>query len=396
MKKSKFISFLFPNIFISLIIVGIIVFPSQSLSAAKSGLSIWTNVLIPSLLPFMIFSNLIVEFKFVDIIGIIINPITKFVFNVSGKGSLIFAISTVCGYPIGAKLASDLRLKSEISKNEAQRLISFCSTSGPLFIIGAVATGMFNNPNLGYLMIIAHYLGSISVGLVFRNVGKDVISNSEISIKKNILNTINTYSSNVLSLFGNAVYAGINTILMVGGYVIIFSVIYEVLKLFDIISFLSYLLHIPFSLLGLSLEFCDAFISGLFEITIGCSKISQLSNISQMNQIIFCSFLIGFSGFSILAQCSNFIVKTDLNIKLYFVSKLLHGFFASLFTWLLYNNFYSLINVSSFNYINNLFFNNSFILFYFRNYKIIIVILLLLHLFLLLYKNYNKNQKITY
>ena len=35
--------------------------------------------------------------------------------------------------------------QKEISKFETQRLVSFCSTSGPLFIVGAVATGMFKN-----------------------------------------------------------------------------------------------------------------------------------------------------------------------------------------------------------------------------------------------------------
>ena len=73
------------------------------------------------------------------------------------------AISTVSGYPIGAKLASELRNNNEISRYEAQRLVSFCSTSGPLFMVGAVAIGMFNNPTIGYIMLICHYLGSLTL-----------------------------------------------------------------------------------------------------------------------------------------------------------------------------------------------------------------------------------------
>lgn len=165
MKKRKIICFFVPICIVLLIILGIIIFPNDSLEAAKEGIEIWTTILIPSLLPFIIGANLIVDLKIVDIIGFIINPFTKFIFNVSGKSALVFLISTVSGYPVGAKLASELRLNSQISKDEGQRLISFCSTSGPLFIIGAVATGMFKHPNLGYLMIICHYLGSISIGL---------------------------------------------------------------------------------------------------------------------------------------------------------------------------------------------------------------------------------------
>ena len=131
MKKNKLVVFFTPVFIVLFLILGIIIFPNESISAAKEGLNIWTTVLIPSLLPFIIGANLIVDLKVVDIIGFIINPITKFIFNVSGKSALVFVISTVSGYPVGAKLASELRNKSQISKYEAQRLVSFCSTSGP-------------------------------------------------------------------------------------------------------------------------------------------------------------------------------------------------------------------------------------------------------------------------
>ncbi|MGL5506389.1 MAG: sporulation integral membrane protein YlbJ, partial [Paraclostridium sp.] len=101
MKKNKFITFFAPSIIVLLIIFGIVLFPTESIDAAKSGFSIWANTLIPSLLPFIIAANLIVSLKFVDVIGLIINPITRKLFNVSGKSALVFAISTVSGYPIG-------------------------------------------------------------------------------------------------------------------------------------------------------------------------------------------------------------------------------------------------------------------------------------------------------
>ena len=175
--KKYIIQFFFPIFIVLVLIFGIIKYPNESILSAKKGLSILIDVLIPSLLPFIIGANLIIDLKIVDIIGYIINPITKFIFNVSGKSALVFIISMVSGYPVGTKLASELRSNNQISKYECQRLVSFCSTSGPLFIIGSVATGMFKNPQLGYLMIICHYIGSISVGLLFRNYGTSSINN---------------------------------------------------------------------------------------------------------------------------------------------------------------------------------------------------------------------------
>ena len=173
MNISKLTKYFLPKIIVLLLIIGIIIFPDDSIEAAQNGIHIWVSILMPSLLPFIIGANLIVSLKLVDIIGVIINPITQFIFNVSGKSALVFAISAVSGYPVGARLASDLRLNQDISQYEGQRLVSFCSTSGPLFIIGAVAVGMLNDSYLGYVMLICHYLGAITVGLLFRRYGKE-------------------------------------------------------------------------------------------------------------------------------------------------------------------------------------------------------------------------------
>lgn len=383
MIKDSTAKFFIPALIVLFLILGIILFPNDSLNAAKEGLNIWTTVLIPSLLPFIIGANLIVDLKIVDIIGFIINPITKFIFNVSGKGALVFVISTVSGYPVGSKLASELRINKEISKSEAQRLVSFCSTSGPLFIIGSVATGMFQNSSLGYLMILCHYLGSISVGLLFRNYGKEILSKSNTSIKSNIKSIItykNSENKGFFVLFGDAVHNGVNTLLMVGGFVIVFSVIFKVLSLFNIITFISNLLYLPLSLLGVTKELCHAFISGLFEMTIGCNNIASVSNASEAIKVSLCSFLIGFSGLSILAQCCNFLAKTDINTNIYIFSKFLHGVIASIFTFFLYPIMESSSSISTFSNIYDNFYNNSVWNYYISNFKYIVPIFIIIYI----------------
>lgn len=396
MKKNRIFAFFVPVFIVLFLIVGIIIFPNDSIIAAKEGLTIWTSVLIPSLLPFIIGANLIVELKIVDIIGFIINPITRFIFNVSGKSALVFAISTVSGYPVGAKLASELRSNNQISHAEAQRLVSFCSTSGPLFIIGSVATGMFQNPTLGYLMIGCHYLGSICVGLLFRNYGKESLSKPEYSLKNNIQNVINTrYSSNegFFVLFGNAVFSGVNTILAVGGFVIVFSVVFKVLSLFHIISLISSIIYIPLSFLGFTKELCYAFISGFFEMTIGCNNVSHVASSPEILKSVLASFLIGFSGISILAQCCNFLAKTDININLYILSKFLHGTFAGLFTFLLYPLTKVTTLVSNFSTVYDLFYNNYIWIYYTNNYKIVIPLILIAYLISALFIFNKPNNK---
>lgn len=355
-------------------------YPVESISAAKEGIDIWINILVPSLLPFIIGASLIVELKVLDIVGIIINPITKFIFNVSGRSALVFAISTVSGYPVGAKLASEFRLKKQISKAEAQRLVSFCSTSGPLFIIGSVGVGMFEDVHLGYLMILCHYLGSITVGILFRNYGWEKVEKNTISFRDKLKEILETKNSNFFVKFGDSVYTGVNTLLTIGGFVIIFSVVFKVLSLFNIIGFISYIISIPLSLFGITEELCRAFLSGLFEMTIGCNKLSECVSGTEHIKATLASFLIAFSGLSILSQCCTFLSKTDINIKTYIFSKFLHGLSAAIFIFILYPVFKNSVLTSTMATNNNVIFDNFIWLTYTNNYKMIILLTIIIYL----------------
>lgn len=382
MKKNKLITFFAPSLIVLLLIIGIVLFPTDSISAAKNGFSIWVNTLIPSLLPFIIAANLIVSLKFVDVLGLFINPLTKKFFNVSGKSALVFAISTVSGYPIGAKLASELRSNNQISRYEAQRLVSFCSTSGPLFMVGAVAIGMFNNPALGYLILICHYLGSLTVGLLFRNYGKESISSGKLNIGYEIDKIIyarNNDNRGFFVLFGDAVYSGVNTILAVGGFVIVFSVVFKILSIFNFIGLVASIIHIPLSLIGISKDLCYAFISGLFEITIGCNQVASITTTPEVLRASLCSFIIAFSGLSILAQCCSFLAKTDIKTTTYIFSKLLHGIFAFLFTITLYPLCNSEVIVSTFNVAYSVIYDNFIWNYYISNYQFILPILIVIY-----------------
>lgn len=55
-----------------------------------------------------------------------------------GSGAFALAMGITSGYPVGAKVASDLYKDKLCSKIEAERLISFTNSSGPLFVIGAI------------------------------------------------------------------------------------------------------------------------------------------------------------------------------------------------------------------------------------------------------------------
>ncbi len=132
----------------------------------------WWEVVFPSLLPFFILSELLIGFGIVKFVGLLLEPFMRPIFRVPGVGGFVLAMGMASGNPAGAKLTARARQDKQISRVEAERLVSFTNSSNPLFIFAAVAVGFFHNASLGILLASAHYLGNIAVGLTMRSYGR--------------------------------------------------------------------------------------------------------------------------------------------------------------------------------------------------------------------------------
>lgn len=345
-KKNNFKIIIY-TIIVLWILINLIKYPEKYIFTAKSTLITWFNIIVPSLFPFLVLTELLIEFRFVELIGTLLNPLMEPLFNVSGIGAFPFIMSFSSGYPIGVKLVTTLRKNNTISQTEGQRLLSFCSTSGPMFMVGAVSTVMLNNQNISPLIVIPHYLSAITIGLIFKFYEKN---NGNRQSKKNKLNISfnqwlkpnNKFSlGNILTLSVKDSLFSIGTI---GGFMIFYSIVVTTLK--SSLSTNNFFCIFPFLDNN---ELFGALLSGIFEITIGCIEISSLSSISLLHKIILINFLIGWSGFSVHSQALSFIQNTDLNGKLYIISKLFHGLLSSLYCLLLYNIIYPKITTPSYN-----------------------------------------------
>lgn len=147
---------------------GLIIFSSSNLSAAKNGLVLWANSVVPSLFPFFVATELLSYTNFTYYLGKILNKFMKPIFNIRGEGAFALIMGIISGYPTGAKIAANFRKNNICSKEECERLLSFTNNSGPLFIIGTVGISMFGNSTIGFLLLITHLLASLTVGILFR------------------------------------------------------------------------------------------------------------------------------------------------------------------------------------------------------------------------------------
>ncbi len=332
MKYLKNLSYYIIPLLVAFFNILIIIVPEVVISSAQSGLLLWFNKILPSIFPFLIGTNLLINLGFIDFLGSLLNPIMKKLFNVSGCGAFPLILGMLSGYPVGAKITSSLRENGKIDKIEAQRLLSFTNNSGPLFIIGAIGIGMFKNVYIGYAMLFIHYISAITVGILFRFYKKtnQIYSTEKICIKTAFTKLKLARLKNNKSfgqILGDSVKSSLETIAIVGGFVILFSVIAELFKVSGIFETIGEKI-LP---KGLE-EYSNGIFMGIIEITNG---INLLSLAPSVISVILACGIISFSGLSILAQTVSMISSSDLNINIYFLSKVLHSIISVVYAIIL-------------------------------------------------------------
>ena len=327
-------------IFFILFIICLVLFSNSNLIAAKKGIELWSNNVVPALFPFFIATELLSYTDICEKISNIFVKLMRPIFNVPGNGAYAFILGLISGYPVGAKIVSSLRNSNQCTKDEGNRMLAFTNNSGPLFIVGTVGITLFRNSLIGFLLLVTHILASITVGIIIGFISK--IKNQPISYNQ-YTNTTNQNEyctfSNLGEILGNSIISSIKTILVVGGFVVLFSVIISILNTSNVLTISSYIFEPISKIFKLDFKFIKPIITGLLELTNGVSGVASIPNKSLTVNIVISAFLLGFGGISVLLQVLSIISKTDLSIKIYLYSKILQGIIAATYTYILIVNF---------------------------------------------------------
>lgn len=126
------------SIIFVLFTIFLVIFSKSNLTAAKNGLKLWANNVVPSLLPFFIATNLLSHTNIIKYVSKACNKFMRPIFNVPGECAFAFILGLISGYPVGAKIVTDLKDNNLCTTEEAERMLCFTNNSGPLFIIGTV------------------------------------------------------------------------------------------------------------------------------------------------------------------------------------------------------------------------------------------------------------------
>lgn len=313
-----------------------IVNPQQSVEAARSGIMLWANTVVPALLPFFIVAELLVSMRFIQLLGTWLEPLMRPLFHLPGCSALVIVMGFTSGFPVGAILTRKLYEEKMLQADEAEHLASFTNNSSPLFILGAVGIGLLANPVAGYILAISHYASNLCVGLFWRFARKvkGTLYRKEPSDDPAPLPSFFDQAASIPigKSMGEAIKNSLNHILAVGGFIVLFSVLTRMLSVW---GFMDLLAHALSSLPGLpqfSYPLAYGLSMGIFEMTLGI-KTASSAHVPLLAQLMVISIILSFSGLSVIAQVASILAGTPLRLSFYLLSRFIQIMISCTITW---------------------------------------------------------------
>ena len=284
----------------------LLAFPKESLAFSLTGLQLWFNRMVPTLLPFMILSGIMIRLNLTEHVVKAVSPFLMPVFKISLNGLYAIVIGFLCGFPMGAKVIADLYEGHKISRKEASFLLAFCNNIGPVYFISFVL------PTLELSLVFPYVFGMYGLPLcyglllrytIYRNVIPATSCPSPARKLKNILSAAEgTAPISLLDTLDDSILSGLYSIAKLGGYMV----------LFNLLNLLPRAFLPAVTCAGID---TGAVVNGLLEITSGISRIGSRAPLIVL-------LLLPFGGFSCIAQTYSMIKNTDLSLKKYLFHKL--------------------------------------------------------------------------
>jgi sporulation integral membrane protein YlbJ len=290
-------------------------FPSVALAAAQRGIALWASSVLPALLPFFICANFMTALGLPAQIGRIFERPFQTIFGAPGVSAFVFSVSVTSGYPMGAKLIGDLGRSREITKGEARRMLAFCATSGPLFMLGAVGAGMLGSSAAGAVIALSHYLGALLNGLLLSLFSAEKTEPSSV-----IPPGAQLRKGSLLDLFTDAMIASFRALGIICAYIVLFMMITDFIAITGVLDYIH-------------ADYGRSLVKGIFEMTVGCSGVAESAGLSLLYQCMLCAFIISFGGFSVYAQSMSMLSGLNISSAYYIAVKLSHGLFAAAIAW---------------------------------------------------------------
>lgn len=262
-----------------------------ALTGARTGILLCVQTLIPSLFPYLVLSTLLTS-SLTGRSPKLLRPIGKITGMPEGSEALL-TVGILGGYPVGALNVALAWRRGQLSRPDAERLLTFCNNAGPSFLFGMIAP-MFSEAKTSWLLWGVHIISAILVGRITldkpHSVG--VLLSREISLTEALEQAVRTMST-------------------ICGWVVLFRII---------ICFLDrwFLWMLPADI--------RVFLCGTLELSNGCIQLAVVS--CEGLRFVIAGALLSLGGICVTMQTAS--AASGLSLRRYFPAKLLQCCFSFL------------------------------------------------------------------
>ncbi|MBQ9107779.1 MAG: hypothetical protein IJY49_03040 [Clostridia bacterium] len=326
--KTKLKDFALPLVII--VFMGLMLaFPEYYMKATGRGLALFASNVLPAMFPFLFLNTMLSNTKAIPFINKAFEKPVNKVFGVVKEGAFVLISALICGYPVGAVTTARLYENGDISRDDAKSFLPFTSLAGPVFILSTVSS-IFEDKNVGLVVLISHYVGTFINGLLWR-----FVSHTRVRKRNHIENgPVAQYTSSILSadfesgghnLLGEAVTSSALSMLTVGGYIVLFGLVVDTFALLPFWGDLPAILRVMFTF--------------PVEMTRGVVEASTLDFLPLA--VGFATLSVTFGGVSVLAQQYHFLSRCNCGVFDLILPKISQGilgfFSAIIFTIIIFN-----------------------------------------------------------
>ncbi len=269
--------------------IGFLVLKYAELTASgvKNGITLCLETVIPSLFVFTVVAEFVSQTQAFNVLFFPLRFIAK-LFRVSEECVPVFALSLLGGYPTGAQMIANLVKNKRISPKLGEILLCSSVNCSPSFMIGAVGTGVFKSPGLGFVMYLSQVLAAVITGIIvgFFAQKEEIKQNPD---EEKEVNYPQSFVDSVLSA-SRAMYS-------ICSFVVLFSVLLAFLQKTKGVELLA----------------------GFTEVTVGCSLLpGQSFNKAFLLAVLYTSF----GGICVFSQIKCFLRKTGVKMGKFFISRI--------------------------------------------------------------------------
>ncbi|MDY3018308.1 MAG: hypothetical protein SOR79_14345 [Blautia sp.] len=294
---------LFPTVII-LLLFFFVCCPTEALSASKEGLNLWLNTLLPTLLPFIILTGILIRTNTAEKIFAPLEHLWNILFGITAPGAYALTLGLLCGYPMGAKITSDMYTHNRISKREAEYLLTFTNHASPVFIrtylIHLCLKDSIRTGTVYGILLLSSFLTM----LLFRFlVWKGVTATQKTDFENQ--KTEPSAIGSIGTLLDASIMNGFETLTRMGGHILLFSVVSAFIRHF------------------LKTESAAGYlILGTLELTTGLHFLA-LSGLPFKIRYLCSMCMTAFGGICILAQTKS-LLHQNLSVTPYIFAKCLN------------------------------------------------------------------------